>query len=121
MSRYRLEMRSSVEKALRKIRDAKRQLRLEEAFNKLAENPRRMGAEKAKNKPMAILSPTFAAVRTKWARRAFAFRRFFSAPNSQLPRGSSVLPAIACREPPSATRPMRDQASCPARSNHRHS
>ena len=46
MSRYRLEIRPSVEKALRKIRDAKRQQRLDDAFNKLAENPRRIGAEK---------------------------------------------------------------------------
>jgi mRNA interferase RelE/StbE len=46
MSRYRLEIRPSVEKTLRKIRDAKLQQRLDDAFNKLAENPRRMGAEK---------------------------------------------------------------------------
>jgi mRNA interferase RelE/StbE len=46
MSHYRLEIRPSVEKALRKIRDAKKQQRLDDAFNKLAENPRRMGAEK---------------------------------------------------------------------------
>ena len=46
MSHYRLEIRPSVEKTLRKIRDAKLQQRLDDAFNKLAENPRRMGAEK---------------------------------------------------------------------------
>ncbi len=46
MSRYRLEIRPSVEKALRKIRDAKLQQRLDETFGKLAENPRRVGAEK---------------------------------------------------------------------------
>jgi mRNA interferase RelE/StbE len=46
MSRYRLEIRPAVEKTLRKIRDAKLQQRLDDAFNKLAENPRRMGAEK---------------------------------------------------------------------------
>jgi mRNA interferase RelE/StbE len=46
MSRYRLEIRPSVEKTLRKIRDAKLQQRLDDAFNKLSENPRRMGAEK---------------------------------------------------------------------------
>jgi mRNA interferase RelE/StbE len=31
---------------LRKIQDAKLQRRLDDAFNKLAENPRRIGAEK---------------------------------------------------------------------------
>jgi mRNA interferase RelE/StbE len=46
MSHYRLEIRPSVEKTLRKIRDAKLQQRLDDAFNKLAENPRRVGAEK---------------------------------------------------------------------------
>jgi mRNA interferase RelE/StbE len=46
MSRYRLEIRPSVEKTLLKIRDAKLQQRLNDAFNKLAENPRRAGAEK---------------------------------------------------------------------------
>ncbi len=46
MSRYRLEIRPSVEKTLRKIRDAKLQQRLDDAFNKLSENPRRMGVEK---------------------------------------------------------------------------
>ncbi len=46
MSRYRLEIRPSVEKTLWKIRDAKLQQRLDDAFDKLAENPRRMGAEK---------------------------------------------------------------------------
>ena len=46
MSHYRLEIRPSVEKTLRKIRDVKLQRRLDEALSKLAENPRRMGAEK---------------------------------------------------------------------------
>jgi mRNA interferase RelE/StbE len=46
MRRYRLEIRPSVEKTLRKIRDAKLQQRLDDAFNKLTDNPRRMGAEK---------------------------------------------------------------------------
>ena len=46
MNGYRLEIRPSVKKALRKIRDASLQRRLDEAFTKLAENPRRMGAEK---------------------------------------------------------------------------
>ena len=46
MSRYRLEIRPSVEKTLRKIRDVKLQRRLDDAFNKLVENPRRMGVEK---------------------------------------------------------------------------
>jgi mRNA interferase RelE/StbE len=46
MNGYRLEIRPSVEKALLKIRDPKLQRRLDEAFSKLAENPRRMGAEK---------------------------------------------------------------------------
>ena len=46
MNRYRLEIRPSVVKTLRKIRDLKLQQRLNDAFNKLAENPRRMGAEK---------------------------------------------------------------------------
>jgi mRNA interferase RelE/StbE len=46
MTRYRLEIRPSVEKTLRKIRDARLQRRLAEAFDKLAENPRRVGAEK---------------------------------------------------------------------------
>jgi mRNA interferase RelE/StbE len=46
MNGYRLEIRPSVEKALRKIRDANLQRRLDEAFIKLTENPRRMGAEK---------------------------------------------------------------------------
>jgi mRNA interferase RelE/StbE len=46
MSRYQLEIRSSVEKTLRKIRDARLQQRLDDAFAKLSENPRRMGAEK---------------------------------------------------------------------------
>jgi mRNA interferase RelE/StbE len=46
MNGYRLEIRPSVEKALRKIRDPKLQRRLDESFTKLAQNPRRMGAEK---------------------------------------------------------------------------
>ncbi len=46
MSRYRLEIRPSVEKALRKIRDPQLQRRLDAAFEKLSENPRRQGAEK---------------------------------------------------------------------------
>jgi mRNA interferase RelE/StbE len=46
MSRYRLELRPSVLKTLRKIRDRKLQLRLDEAFNQLADNPRREGVEK---------------------------------------------------------------------------
>lgn len=46
MSRYRLELRPSVEKALRKIRDARLARRLADALDKLAENPRRVGAEK---------------------------------------------------------------------------
>jgi mRNA interferase RelE/StbE len=46
MSGYQLEMRPSVEKTLRKIRDAKLQRRLDEAFIKLTENPRCRGAEK---------------------------------------------------------------------------
>ena len=46
MSRYRLEIRPSVEKTLRKIRDANLHRRLDDAFNKLAENPRRMGMQK---------------------------------------------------------------------------
>jgi mRNA interferase RelE/StbE len=46
MNGYRLEIRPSVDKALRKIRDANLQRRLDQAFNKLAENPRRMGVEK---------------------------------------------------------------------------
>jgi mRNA-degrading endonuclease RelE of RelBE toxin-antitoxin system len=44
MSRYRLEIRPSVEKTLRKIRDPQLQQRLDAAFEKLAENPRRPGA-----------------------------------------------------------------------------
>jgi mRNA interferase RelE/StbE len=43
---YRLEIRPSVEKALRKILDAKLRRRLDAALIKLAENLRRMGAEK---------------------------------------------------------------------------
>jgi hypothetical protein len=39
MSRYRLEIRPSVEKTLRKIRDAKLQRRLDDAFNKLWKIP----------------------------------------------------------------------------------
>jgi mRNA interferase RelE/StbE len=46
MSRYRLEIRPSVEKTLRKIRDTQLQRRLDNAFEKLSENPRRPGAEK---------------------------------------------------------------------------
>jgi mRNA interferase RelE/StbE len=46
MSRYRLEIRPSVEKTLRKIRDVRLQQKLDDALNKLSENPRRMGAEK---------------------------------------------------------------------------
>jgi mRNA interferase RelE/StbE len=46
MSRYKLEIRPSVEKTLRKIRDSRLQQRLDDAFAKLSENPRRMGAEK---------------------------------------------------------------------------
>ena len=46
MTRYRMEIRPSVEKTLRKIRDARLQQRLAVAFDKLAENPRRIGAEK---------------------------------------------------------------------------
>ena len=46
MSRYVLEIRPSVEKTLRKIRDVNLQQRPDDAFNKLAENPRRPGAEK---------------------------------------------------------------------------
>jgi mRNA interferase RelE/StbE len=46
MSRYQLEIRPSVEKTLRKVRDPKLQKRLDEAFYKIAENPRRVGAEK---------------------------------------------------------------------------
>ena len=46
MTRYRIEIRPSVEKTLRRIRDGRLQRRLAEAFDKLAENPRRVGAEK---------------------------------------------------------------------------
>ena len=46
MSRYRLEIRPSVEKTLRKIRDLRLQQHLDAALAKLAENPRRPGAEK---------------------------------------------------------------------------
>jgi mRNA interferase RelE/StbE len=46
MSKYRLELRPSVIKTLRKIRDPKLQQRLNEAFNHLAEDPRRRGVEK---------------------------------------------------------------------------
>ena len=41
MSRYHLEIRPSVEKTLRKIRDVQLQQRLDAAFEKLSENPRR--------------------------------------------------------------------------------
>ena len=43
---YRIEVRPSVEKTLGKIRDPRLRNRIDDAFNKLAENPRRMGAEK---------------------------------------------------------------------------
>ena len=43
---YKIEIRPSVEKTLRKIRDAQLQQRLDTAFEKLAESPRRAGAEK---------------------------------------------------------------------------
>ena len=46
MIRYQLEIRPSVAKTLRKIRDTRLQQRIDEAFEKLAENPRRMGVEK---------------------------------------------------------------------------
>jgi len=46
MSRYSLEIRPSVEKTLRKIRDPQLQQRFDAALEKLAENPRRPGAEK---------------------------------------------------------------------------
>ncbi len=46
MSRYRLELRPSVEKTLRKIRDRQLQQRLDAAFQKLSANPRCQGAEK---------------------------------------------------------------------------
>ena len=46
MSRYRLEIRPSVEKTLRKIRDPQLQQCLDVAFEKLAENPRCSGVEK---------------------------------------------------------------------------
>ena len=43
---YRIEIRPSVEKSLRKIRDQQLQQRLDAAFEKLSENPRRPGVEK---------------------------------------------------------------------------
>jgi len=43
---YRIEVRPSVEKTLGKIRDLRLRKRIDDAFNKLAENPRRMGVEK---------------------------------------------------------------------------
>lgn len=43
---YRVEIRPSVEKTLGKIRDPRLRHRIDAAFNKLAENPRRMGVEK---------------------------------------------------------------------------
>jgi len=43
---YKLEIRPSVEKTLRKIRDVQLQRRLDNAFDKISENPRRPGAEK---------------------------------------------------------------------------
>ncbi len=46
MSRYRIEIRPSVEKTLRKIRNPQLQQRFDVAFQKLSENPRRPGAEK---------------------------------------------------------------------------
>lgn len=46
LTRYRLEIRPAVEKTLRKIRDTHLQQRLADVFEKLAENPRRMGVEK---------------------------------------------------------------------------
>jgi mRNA interferase RelE/StbE len=46
MSHYRLEIRPSVEKTLRKIRDIQLQRRLDSAFEKLSENTRRPGTEK---------------------------------------------------------------------------
>jgi mRNA interferase RelE/StbE len=46
MSRYLVEIRPSVEKTLRKIRDVQLQQRLDTTFEKLAKNPRRPGAEK---------------------------------------------------------------------------
>lgn len=46
MIRYRLEIRPSVEKTLRKIRAPQLQQRFDAAFEKLAENPRRPSAEK---------------------------------------------------------------------------
>ena len=46
MNAYRLAIRPSVEKALRKIRDERLQKQINSAFEKLSENPRRMGAEK---------------------------------------------------------------------------
>jgi len=46
MKAYRIEIRPSVEKTLGKIRDTRLRNRIDDAFNKLAENPRRMGVEK---------------------------------------------------------------------------
>ena len=46
MTQYRLELRPSVVKTLRKVRDAQLQRRFDDALSKLTENPRRMGAEK---------------------------------------------------------------------------
>ena len=46
MNRYRVELRPSVKKSLRKIRDKELQRRFDAAFENLAENPRRQGAEK---------------------------------------------------------------------------
>lgn len=43
---YRVEVRPSVERTLGKIRDPRLRHRIDDAFNKLAENPRRMGVEK---------------------------------------------------------------------------
>jgi len=43
---YRVEIRPSVEKALQKIRSPDLRRRLDQAFQKLSENPRRPGCEK---------------------------------------------------------------------------
>lgn len=43
---YNIEIRPSVEKSLRKIRDQQLPQRLDAAFEKLSENPRRPGVEK---------------------------------------------------------------------------
>jgi mRNA interferase RelE/StbE len=46
MMYYRIEVRPSVKKTLEKIRDTRLRNRIDDAFNKLAENPRRIGVEK---------------------------------------------------------------------------